>query len=77
MKIRITMKDPDGVYECVSDAIGESLPKGLSSKESEALSETRRDEVYAVLGRWFRYHEYLTVEVDTEAKTIAVLESES
>lgn len=75
MKIKITMKDPDGVYECVREAISASLPSGLSHGEIDALSKARGEEVDQTLRRWFEYAEYLTVEVDTEAKTITVLES--
>ncbi len=74
MKIRITMKDPDGVYECVEDALKASLPADSSDAEKKAVLEVRREEVGDVLRRWFRYGEYIDVEVDTDAKTIRVIE---
>ena len=61
MKIRITMKDPDGVYDSVSDVV---------------QTNSEREMVDMVLKQWFEYSEYLTVEVDTETNTIRVLEVE-
>lgn len=75
MKIRITMKDPDGVYEALEDAVKASIPAEFSKAEREALIEVRRDEVGKVMDKWFRYLEYLDVEVDTDAKTISVREA--
>lgn len=76
MKIRVTMKDPDGVYECVEESLKASLPGEFSKSEKDALLEVRRDEVNAVLRKWFRFGEYLDVEVDTDAKTIRVIEDD-
>ncbi len=78
MKFKITMKDPDGVYDCVKDAVKESLSaiEGLSESERESLYDARRDSFNSTIGKWFEYGEYLTVEVDTEAKTIRVCEKE-
>ena len=76
MKFRITMKDPDGCYECREDAIKASLPTGLSEQERGAVIEVRREEFGKMLGRWFEYGEYLTVEIDTDAKTCIVVERE-
>lgn len=75
MKIRITMKDPDGFHECVRAAVTESLPQGLSAAERQVVIESRIEEIGDVLGRWFEYSEYLTVEVDTDAKTISFVEN--
>jgi len=74
MKFKITMKDPDGVYECVEDAVTMSL-KGLelSEDEREAVMEKRREAVMEAISKWFEYGECLNVEVDTDAGTIEVL----
>lgn len=74
MKFQITMKDPDGFYDCVRDAVKESLPAGLDDDEKETLLETRMDRVKTHLMKWFEYSEYLTVEVDTDAMTCVVVE---
>lgn len=76
MKFRITMKDPDGIYECTEDAIKRdvaSIP-GLSKDEREAVLEKRRDAVIDVRDRWFEYGDYVTVEIDTDAGTATVVE---
>lgn len=75
MKFRITMKDPDGFYECVAEAVARSLPKDLSEREKDALTAARTEETNQMLRRWFEYSEYLTVEIDTEAKTLSVVEN--
>jgi len=77
MKFKIQMKDPDGVYESVDDAAKESVNaiEGVSEQERKDLIESRREEFYQHIKRWFKYGEYLTVEVDTETNTIRVCES--
>lgn len=48
------------------DALGEAL---------EHMSDDERDKAIDVAGRWFRFGEYLTVEIDTEAETCTVVRS--
>lgn len=76
MKITITLKDPDGVYDCVQDAIKEEIANipSLSEDEREALLETRTEEVFDKLRKWIEYKEYVMVEFDTEANTATVKE---
>jgi Arc/MetJ-type ribon-helix-helix transcriptional regulator len=74
MKFRVYMKDPDGVYESIDDAVQKSvrdLP--LSPKERAAVAEERHDALRAACREWFEHGEYLVVEVDTEAKTCRVV----
>lgn len=75
MKFTITMKDPDGYYDCFQDAVKsevQAIP-GLSQAERDAILEVRKENVGEVLSRWFEYGEYLRVEVDTDAGTAIVL----
>jgi hypothetical protein len=72
MKFRVTMKDPDGVHECVRDAVEANRPPGLSDDEWEDM---RDDRIREACKPWFEYMEYLTVEVDTEARTCVVVKS--
>lgn len=61
MKIRITLKDPDGFWEGVRDALGRTASS---------------DNVQATLSKlktWVEFDEYVTLEFDTEAKTAIVL----
>lgn len=60
MKFRITMKDPDGVFESIEDAVKADLPD-------------RHYEYEQMIKPWFRFSEYITVEIDTEAKTCVVV----
>ena len=75
MKFNITMKDPDGFYESVKNAVEESLPTGLSSGERSNLLEDRIEKVEESLERWFEYNEYVTIEVDTDNNTATVLKT--
>lgn len=75
MKIEITMKDPDGVYESVRQDVEDSVKAlNLSKKETEALIEVRREEIMSKLGKWIEYGEYLNVAFDLEAMTATVVE---
>jgi hypothetical protein len=73
MKFRVTLKDPDGVYESVDEAARESLPPGLDRREADALAEIRREAFLEHMDKWFECNEYLTVEVDTDAGTCVVV----
>ena len=75
MKFRVTMKDPDSLSDAIDDAIKEELKSvsGLSNEEREYLFDGRHDAVYKDAGQWFKYGEYLTVEIDTDAGTAIVV----
>ncbi len=75
MKVMITFKDPDGVYECVRDAVQESLPDGLDDGEQEELLESRTEATFEKLKQWLKWKEYVTVEFDTEAGTAVVVKA--
>lgn len=74
MKFTITMKDPDGFFDCVAEAVAEEVNKmGIADDdERDAVKETKTEKVKELLKTWFEYGEYLTVEVDIEAKTCVV-----
>ena len=73
MKVKITFKDPDGVYECVRAAVIESLPDGLSDDEQEGVLESRTEATFEKMKKWLRFKEYVTVEFDTYSCTATVL----
>ncbi len=75
MKFTVSMKDPDALYDAVTDAVKDDVAKleGLSDEEREGVIETRAEKVRDLCGLWFEYGEYLRVEIDTEAKTCTVL----
>lgn len=74
MKFEITMKDPDGVYDCMQDAAKEWAAQvtGVDEDEREGLVESKHEKLQEICKKWFEYGEYLTVEIDTEAETITV-----
>lgn len=67
------MKDPDCLYDAVNEALDKNMPPQLTREEWEQLKETRAENVRDIAGKWFEYGEYLTVEIDTEAKTCTVV----
>jgi hypothetical protein len=77
MKFKVTFKDPDALRDSVDDAVGRSLrgPDGpkLDDDELDILAEKRTEEFMDLCDKWFEYDEYLTVEVDTDAKTCTVV----
>lgn len=75
MKFQVTMKDPDGIYECTEEAVKKdvlAIP-GLSDREREAVFQARREAVSQVMRRWFEYGDYCVIEVDTDAGTATVV----
>jgi hypothetical protein len=75
MKIRVTLKDPDGFYESVRDAVTEwaSRQPDLDQEEREQIIDARMTSVWKKLGRWVEYKEYVDIEFDTEAMTATVV----
>lgn len=75
MKIKITLKDPDGFYEAIRDAAVASLAAiaGISDEERETLEENRQGEISESLSKWVEYGEYIRLEFDTEAQTATVI----
>lgn len=62
MRFQVIMKDPG--------ALSNAIDKAISSYEDWG----KRDDLLDLCKlKWFRYGEYLKVEVDTEAQTIAVV----
>ena len=79
MKFKLQLKDPDGVYESVQEAVGQEVAQiqGLSQAERKELTSRRVMETFERLQRWVAGGEYLTLEVDIEAGTAVVLEQRS
>ncbi len=77
MIFRVTLKDPDGVYDSREDAAKKwaNEVKGVEADERESLIDSRRDKMQRAMEKWFEYDEYLTVEIDTEAGTCVVVEA--
>lgn len=77
MKLKITLKDPDGIGNAIIDFAATQVAAidGISEEEKEMLEETRKEQVSKALRPWIDCDEYLTVEFDTEANTATVLKS--
>lgn len=74
MNFFVTMKDPDSLYEGVTDAVNEQLEKSdLPEDERDAVRELRVEKATDVGDLFFEYGEYLTIEIDTDNKTARVV----
>lgn len=71
-KIKVTMKDPDVLYDAVEEQV-ESELEGMPDDEAEAVRDLRVEKYQEVASTWFEYGEYLTIEIDTDAKTARVV----
>ena len=73
MKIKIHLKDSDVLHEGIAEAYQDLKIEGVSEEEMEGIKEKRCEEATELANDWFEYGEYLTVEMDTETKTIRVV----
>ena len=66
MKFHVTMKDPDTLHDAIRDAVTNEvrLMPGLSKDEKDLLIESRSETVRDLCKMWFKWGEYLTVEID-------------
>lgn len=58
MKLRVTMKSPDALSDAIHDAT-----RHLTDRDER---EAQYEDAYEAASPWFKYGEYLTVEIDTE-----------
>lgn len=73
MRFRVTMKDPDTLTDAIDEAVKDIQIDGLSDEETEDVRNRRAEEARVVCYQWFRYGEYLEVQVDTVAQTCEVV----
>lgn len=76
MKVRLTMKDPDALYDAVAEAVAADVKKleGLTDQERDDLAETRREKVRGrIVENWMEWGEYLEVEFDLDAMSATVI----
>ena len=75
MKFEVMMKDPDTLHDAIREAVTEEVSAitSLSDGERDGVIDTRCEAVSKLCKRWFEYSEYLTVEIDTEAKKCVVV----
>lgn len=78
MKFKVTLKDPDGVYESIEDAAKSAANEvagvlELDDEDRASFVERKTEKLKKLCSKWFEYGEYLTVEIDTEAETCVVV----
>ena len=76
------MKDPDILHDALSEArydiVNDLMTNlGLSEAGAEAEAERRLEKMKKFAFRFFKWGEYLSVELDDEAQTITVLVKET
>ena len=77
MKIKVYLKDTDGFYDGIADAVRDSMAEfdgKLTESEKDDVANRRSGEANEVLRRWVEFGEYVSIEFDTQAKTATVLE---
>ena len=77
MKFVVQMKDPDTLDDSIAAAVARSFDD-LDLKdedERDAIEGARREKIKKVCARWFKWGEYLAVEIDIEAGTCTVLDA--
>lgn len=81
MKFRVSMKDPDTLYDAIRDAVEDQIKEQFSDipdvevDDLEGIKERRCERIDELCSKWFKYGEYLEVEIDTDAKTCTVVEN--
>ena len=70
-KIRITLKDPDGVADAIEEFLNKQRPDGLTDEEWAEVKEHRIEGL--CLTPWVEYQEYVTIEIDLNTKTAVVV----
>lgn len=75
MKYTVSMKCPDALDDSIKEAVRAEVDdiEQIDDEEREDLAETRADKYRDQARRWFRYGEYITVEIDTDAGTCVVV----
>lgn len=71
MRLKITLKDPDGINEAIDDFVNANRPVGLSDEEWEDIREERAAKLRH--SKFIEYGDYVTVSIDTEAGTAEVV----
>ncbi len=79
MKFRVTMKTPDVLDDEIREAAAAVVDaidanNGMSPEERKETLVSLNEEARDVCCKWFKYGEYLTVEINTERMTCVVVE---
>jgi hypothetical protein len=79
MIVCVYLKDPDGFWDAVEDAVEESLNAMtfMDQAERDAVKDVRKRAVRGALKRWVEHGEYVGITFDTDAMTATVDEVKS
>ena len=86
MKFCVTMKTPDALDEAIQEIVQSDMvcEMGDGDDANKLLDMIDEDEcedriraVKNICASWFQYEDYLTVEIDTEAKTCVVVPNDT
>ncbi len=70
-KFIITLKDPDGFYDGVEDAICLS-----TDDDNDWARADERSRINNAINKWVKYNEFIRIEFDLDKGTAIVLEEE-
>ena len=79
MKLLVTLKDPDTLYDAIQDA-ERTLTKqlmadlSLTKDEAEVVAQKRCEKMNEFANKYFEWGEYITIEFDDEQKYARVLD---
>lgn len=74
MKFKITIKNPDAYSNALNKAAEEIVANnGTLDDDIPDAIDREYEKLDELCSKWFLYDEYLTVEIDTEAKTATVV----
>lgn len=74
MIIEITMKTPN-ILDSIKKQVESNIISELLDYEKEEFLENQIEKAKELSEKWFKYEEYLTVEIDTEKETCIVKEA--
>ena len=72
MKVRLYLKDPDGVHDSIQDAVMDEVRKqhpnfsDLDLDDQDDLKENMEDRIKSALDPYIEYMEYIDLTIDTE-----------
>lgn len=71
----MTFKDPDVIFEAISEAVNERIKaiKELDDEERDVLIEKKNRAVSDQLSKWIEYGDFITVEFDTDLNTARIV----
>lgn len=73
MIFRVTMKCPDALERAIEEAAKNEMYGEIDEDRDYEQYRQHVEEATVLCNKWFKYGEYITVEIDTEAKTCVVV----